>query len=167
MTFTHFNAHGEAVMVDVGDKTPSKRQARASGKIHMAAETLALIAQGGHKKGDVLGIARIAGIQAAKRTFELIPLCHLLQLTKVEINFHLDAAHNLLQVESLVETFGVTGVEIEALQAVQTALLTVYDMCKAVDRGMVMQDIGLLYKAGGQSGVWQRSVVAGSTEQTP
>ncbi len=154
-------------MVDVGDKTPSKRQARAGGKIFMSANTLQLIAQGGHKKGDVLGIARIAGIQAAKRTFELIPLCHLLQLTKVEITFHLDAAHNLLQVESLVETFGVTGVEIEALQAVQTALLTVYDMCKAVDRGMVMQDIALIYKAGGQSGVWQRSEVAGGAEQAP
>lgn len=154
-------------MVDVGDKTPTKRQAQACGEIVMAASTLELIANGGHKKGDVLGIARIAGIQAAKRTFELIPLCHLLQLTKVEIDFHLNAAENLLQVISCVETIGVTGVEIEALQAVQTALLTVYDMCKAVDRGMVMQNIALHYKAGGQSGVWQRSVVAGGAEESP
>lgn len=154
---THFNTVGEAHMVDVGDKAVTKRRAVAMGKITMLPATLALITAGTHKKGDVLGIARIAGIMAAKRTADLIPLCHPLALTKVSVDFEAltDAATVDCRVQ--VETSGQTGVEMEALTAVQVALLTIYDMCKAVDRGMLMTDIGVLEKAGGKSGDWVRS----------
>jgi len=153
---THFNQAGEAHMVDVGDKSITKRIAVAEGQINMLETTLELIKQGNHKKGDVLGIARVAGIMAAKRTADLIPLCHPLALTKVTLDFQIleddDAIHCRVQ----VETAGQTGVEMEALTATQVALLTIYDMCKAVDRGMTMTDVRLLEKAGGKSGHWVR-----------
>jgi cyclic pyranopterin phosphate synthase len=153
---THFNAQGEAHMVDVADKTISHRRAVAGGRIVMQASTLALIEQGGHKKGDVLGIARIAGIMAAKKTAELIPLCHPLALTRITVNFTIEQTSHSVKCQASVETEGKTGVEMEALTAVQIALLTIYDMCKAVDRGMTLTDIGLLEKLGGKSGHWQR-----------
>lgn len=153
---THFNQAGEAHMVDVGDKAVTQRKAIASGRIIMLLETLKLIEQGNHKKGDVLGIARIAGIMAAKRTSDLIPLCHPLALSKVTVEFEIDTANNAVNCQAEVATAGQTGVEMEALTAVQVALLTIYDMCKAVDRGMVMTDVCLQEKAGGKSGHWQR-----------
>ena len=143
-------------MVDVGEKAVTHRLATASGVISMQPGTLELILSGGHKKGDVLGIARIAGIMAAKRTADLVPLCHPLALTRVDIGFAEDRAASTVTCTATVETQGQTGVEMEALTAVQIALLTIYDMCKAVDRGMMMQDIGLLKKAGGKSGEWNR-----------
>ena len=155
---THFNQAGEAHMVDVGDKAVTQRKAVASGRIIMLPETLKLIEQGNHKKGDVLGIARIAGIMAAKRTSDLIPLCHPLALSKVTVEFEVDAANNAVNCQAEVATSGQTGVEMEALTVVQVALLTIYDMCKAVDRGMVMTDVCLQEKAGGKSGHWQRSI---------
>jgi len=155
---THFNQAGEAHMVDVGDKAVTQRKAVASGRIIMLLETLKLIEQGNHKKGDVLGIARIAGIMAAKRTSDLIPLCHPLALSKVTVEFEVDAANNAVNCQAEVATSGQTGVEMEALTAVQVALLTIYDMCKAVDRGMVISDVCLQEKAGGKSGHWQRSI---------
>jgi len=173
---THFNAAGEAHMVDVGNKQVTHRIAIAEGTIHMQAATLRLIVEGGHKKGDVLGIARIAGIMAAKKTADLIPLCHPLSLTRVELELEplmafrrdetlnmashrdetLNDACHAVYCRATVETRGQTGVEMEALTAVQIALLTVYDMCKAVDRGMTMEGIRLLQKAGGKSGAWER-----------
>ncbi len=153
---THFNPQGEAHMVDVADKAISHRRAVACGRILMQAETFALLEQGGHKKGDVLGIARIAGIMAAKKTAELIPLCHPLALTHVAVEFTLEKATHSVLCHSTVETEGKTGVEMEALTAVQIALLTIYDMCKAVDRGMTLTDIGLMEKQGGKSGHWHR-----------
>jgi cyclic pyranopterin phosphate synthase len=153
---THFNQAGEAHMVDVGSKDVTQRRAIASGRIVMLPETLQLIAQGNHKKGDVLGIARIAGIMAAKKTSDLIPLCHPLALTNVSVEFQLDTDNHAVDCQATVATAGQTGVEMEALTAVQVALLTIYDMCKAVDRGMVMTDIQLQEKAGGKSGHWQR-----------
>jgi len=132
--FSHFNKAGEAHMVDVGDKPITRRRAIARGRISMRAETLSMILQGGHKKGDVLGIARIAGIMAAKKAADLIPLCHPLSLTKVEITFTPEIESNSIHCQCQVETQGQTGVEIEALCATQIALLTLYDMCKAVDR---------------------------------
>ena len=153
---THFNNAGEAHMVDVGDKAVTQRVAVAEGKITMLPETLQLIISGQHGKGDVLGIARIAGIMAAKKTSELIPLCHPLAITKVAVDLQTDETANAVVCQATVHTSGQTGVEMEALTAVQIALLTVYDMCKAVDRGMVMGDIGLLEKRGGKSGVWRR-----------
>ncbi|HCC80068.1 MULTISPECIES: cyclic pyranopterin monophosphate synthase MoaC [unclassified Methylophaga] len=155
---THFNQAGEAHMVDVGDKAVTQRKAVASGRIIMLPETLKLIEQGNHKKGDVLGIARIAGIMAAKRTSDLIPLCHPLALSKVTVEFEIDAANNAVNCQAEVATSGQTGVEMEALTSVQVALLTIYDMCKAVDRGMVISDVCLQEKAGGKSGHWQRSI---------
>ena len=155
---THFNQAGEAHMVDVGDKAVTQRKAVASGRIIMLPQTLKLIEQGNHKKGDVLGIARIAGIMAAKRTSDLIPLCHPLALSKVTVEFEVDAANNAVNCLAEVATSGQTGVEMEALTAVQFALLTIYDMCKAVDRGMVISDVCLQEKAGGKSGHWQRSI---------
>lgn len=155
---THFNQAGEAHMVDVGDKAVTQRKAIASGRIIMLPETLKLIEQGNHKKGDVLGIARIAGIMAAKRTADLIPLCHPLALSKVTVEFELDTANHAVNCQVEVATAGQTGVEMEALTAVQVTLLTIYDMCKAVDRGMVMSDVCLQEKAGGKSGYWQRSL---------
>lgn len=155
---THFNQAGEAHMVDVGDKSVTKRTAVAVGQISMLDNTLDLIKQGNHKKGDVLGIARIAGIMAAKRTADLIPLCHPLALTKVTIDFKVLEDETAVECRAQVQTSGQTGVEMEALTAVQVALLTVYDMCKAVDRGMIMTNIRLLEKAGGQSGHWLREL---------
>nr|WP_268238360.1 cyclic pyranopterin monophosphate synthase MoaC [Silvimonas iriomotensis] len=151
---THFDAAGQAHMVGVGAKDETHRVARASGHIHMNPETLALIAGGNHKKGDVLGIARIAGIMAAKKTPDLIPLCHAIALTRVTVDFRIDHATHRVHCEASAETVGRTGVEIEALTAVQIALLTIYDMCKAVDRGMVIGDVKLLEKKGGKSGHW-------------
>ena len=142
-------------MVDVGSKDSTHRVARASGRITMQASTLALIRSGSARKGDVLGVARIAAIQAAKRTSELIPLCHPLPLTHVDIALDIDEAANAVVCTARVETRGPTGVEMEALTAVQVGLLTVYDMCKAVDRGMTMTDVRLLEKQGGKSGTWK------------
>ena len=141
-------------MVHVAAKDVTHRVARASGVIRMQPATLALIASGSAKKGDVLGIARIAAIQGAKRTADLVPLCHPLPITRVAVEFELDAEASLVRCTAQVETLGRTGVEMEALTAVQVGLLTVYDMCKAADRGMVMGDIRLLRKSGGQSGDW-------------
>lgn len=152
---THFNRSGEAHMVDVGDKPDTQRVAIASGLITMQADTLKLIVEGEHKKGDVLGIARIAGIMAAKKTAELIPLCHPLYLTHLELSFRLNEADNHVYCQSEAHTKGRTGVEMEALTAVQVALLTIYDMCKAVDKGMVMGSIRLDEKRGGKSGDWK------------
>ncbi len=153
---THFNRRGEAHMVDVGDKPVTQREALAEGRITMQDDTLARIRAGDHKKGDVLGIARVAGIMAAKRTADLVPLCHPLPLTAVSIDFELEDSPPAVRCRARVRTGGQTGVEMEALTAVQVALLTIYDMCKAVDRGMVMTDIGLLEKRGGKSGEWRR-----------
>ncbi|MET0544019.1 MAG: cyclic pyranopterin monophosphate synthase MoaC [Variovorax sp.] len=153
---THFDAQGQAHMVDVAAKPATHRIAVASGRIEMLAATLALIESGTAKKGDVLGVARIAGIQAAKKTSDLIPLCHPLALTRVAIDFATDpgpAPH--VTCTATVETVGPTGVEMEALTAVQVALLTIYDMCKAVDRGMVMTDVRVLEKHGGKSGSYK------------
>lgn len=155
---THFNQAGEAHMVDVGSKSVTKRVAVAEGQIMMLDNTFELIKQGNHKKGDVLGIARIAAIMAAKKTSDLIPLCHPLALTKVTVEFKLLADEVAVQCRAQVETSGQTGVEMEALTAVQIGLLTIYDMCKAVDRGMLMTDIRLLEKAGGKSGHWVREL---------
>ena len=152
----HFNAAGEAHMVDVGDKAETRRVAVVEGHITMEAATLALIRDGGHKKGDVLAVARIAGIMGAKRTADLIPLCHPLALTHVAIDFALDERLNTVQCRATAETRGQTGVEMEALTAVQVALLTIYDMCKAVDRGMTIGGVRLVEKAGGKSGHWRR-----------
>lgn len=141
-------------MVDVGDKKETHRIAVASGVIRMKPETFALIQSGTAKKGDVLGIARIAAIMAAKRTSDLIPLCHPLALTRVTVDFTVDATQSSITCIAQVETFGKTGVEMEALTSVQVGLLTIYDMCKAVDRGMVMSDIRVREKHGGKSGDW-------------
>lgn len=150
----HFNEAGEAHMVDVGDKPVTYRRAVAQGRIQMQAETLQRIIEGNHSKGDVLGVARIAGIMAAKKTAELVPLCHPLALTHVEIELSGDTQSHSVVCQATVETRGVTGVEMEALNSVQVSLLTVYDMCKAIDRGMVISDVGLLSKTGGKSGDW-------------
>jgi len=153
---THFNTKGDAHMVDVGDKDATHRIAVAEGYITMQPETLRLIQQGGHKKGDVLAIARVAGIMATKRTSDLVPLCHPLNLTHVEVELEPRRATSSVNCRASVETRGQTGVEMEALTAVEIALLTVYDMCKAVDRGMTINDVRLLHKSGGKSGVWNR-----------
>lgn len=153
---THFNATGQAHMVDVGEKDVTRRLAVAEGFIRMQPETLALIETGGHKKGDVLGIARVAGIMAAKKTADLVPLCHPISLTKVEIALDPVGGQAAVHCIARVETRGRTGVEMEALNAVQVALLTVYDMCKAVDRGMTLERVRLLEKTGGRSGHWKR-----------
>ncbi len=153
---THFDEQGQAHMVGVGEKAETARVARAAGIVSMAPETLKILLAGGHKKGDVLGVARIAAIQGAKRSAELIPLCHPLPLTRVAVEFRIDEAKS--QVECLVtaETIGRTGVEMEALTAVSVGLLTIYDMCKAVDREMVIGEVRLLEKKGGKSGHWVR-----------
>jgi cyclic pyranopterin phosphate synthase len=153
-TLTHFDDAGQAHMVDVGDKPETARLARAAGRIRMQPATLQMILDGDANKGDVLGIARIAGIQAAKRTGELIPLCHPLGLTRVAIEWTPDQAVRALEVVVVAECLGRTGVEMEALTAASVALLTVYDMCKAVDRGMVIEGVRLLEKRGGKSGSW-------------
>lgn len=154
---THFNKRGNAHMVDVAGKDETHRLARAFGRIVMLPATLRLVAAGKSKKGDVLGVARIAAIQAAKRTSELIPLCHPLALTHIDVEFALNRRLYAVDCTVTVETRGRTGVEMEALTAASVALLTIYDMCKAVDRGMQMQQIGLLEKRGGKSGVWVKS----------
>jgi cyclic pyranopterin phosphate synthase len=153
---THFNSAGDAHMVDVGDKNVTKRTAVAEGRIIMQPETLSLILKGEAKKGDVLGVARIAGIMAAKRTADLIPLCHPLMLSKVSIDLKPLEQESAVQCTAMVQTSGQTGVEMEALTAVQVTLLTIYDMCKAVDKGMTMEGIRLLEKGGGKSGHWSR-----------
>ncbi len=153
---THLDESGAAHMVDVGDKSVTHRIAVAEGRISMQTQTLDLIMSQGHKKGDVLGVARVAGIMAAKKTAELIPLCHPLSLTRVEVELQPQPGTECVYCRATVETRDRTGVEMEALMAVQIALLTVYDMCKAVDRGMTLNDIRLLQKAGGRSGAWQR-----------
>ncbi|HYD95364.1 MAG TPA: cyclic pyranopterin monophosphate synthase MoaC [Noviherbaspirillum sp.] len=151
---THFDESGQAHMVDVGAKNETHRIAVAAGTIRMKPETLAIIQSGTAKKGDVLGIARVAAIMAAKRTSDLIPLCHPLALTRVAVDFEVDAARSSVDCTARVETYGKTGVEMEALTAVQVGLLTIYDMCKAVDRGMVMTDVRVQEKHGGKSGDW-------------
>lgn len=159
---THFDGAGQAHMVDVGAKPETHRVAKASGRIVMRAETLALVRSGDAKKGDVLGIARIAGIQGAKRTADLIPLAHPIPINRVTFKFELIDAGPAVDCEATVETFGRTGVEMEALTAVNVALLTIYDMLKAVDRGMCIESVRLLEKTGGRSGHW----VAGQGEPT-
>ena len=151
---THFDASGQAHMVDVGAKAETHRVAVAAGTIRMKPETLALVVSGTAKKGDVLGVARIAAIMASKKTSDLIPLCHPLALTRVTVDFEVDEASSSVHCRAQVELVGKTGVEMEALTAVQVGLLTIYDMCKAVDRGMVMTNIRVLEKHGGKSGDW-------------
>lgn len=149
---THFDASGQAHMVDVAEKGETRRIARAAGTVFMQPATLALIESGDARKGDVLGVARIAAIQAAKRTADLIPLCHPIALTRVGVEFAIDRQRACITCEATAETVGRTGVEMEALTAVSVGLLTIYDMCKAVDRGMRIEDVRLLEKAGGRSG---------------
>lgn len=155
---THFNAAGEAHMVDISEKADTDRTAVTEGFIEMDSATLKRVIDGDNKKGDVLGIARIAGIMASKKTAELIPLCHPLPITHVDIKLQPDAKNNRISCLTTVSTAGKTGVEMEALTATQVALLTIYDMCKAVDRGMTIQGVRLLEKKGGKSGHWQRDV---------
>jgi cyclic pyranopterin phosphate synthase len=151
---SHFDPAGQAHMVDVGDKSITQRKAIARGTISMQAETLQLIEQGSHKKGDVLGIARVAAIMATKKAADLIPLCHPLSLTHVSVEFDVDSDNNRIECRVTTQTNGQTGVEMEALTGVQVALLTIYDMCKAVDRWMVIGDVRLVHKSGGKSGEW-------------
>lgn len=153
---THFNRKGEAHMVDVGDKAITNRRAVAEGSICMQPQTLKLILEGKHKKGDVLGIARVAGIMAAKKTSELVPLCHPIAITHIEIELKPQKSKNSVYCRVITETRDQTGVEMEALTAVQATLLTIYDMCKSVDRGMSITNVQLLEKSGGKSGHWKR-----------
>ena len=153
---THFDAAGNAVMVDVGAKAPTERLAMARGRVVMAPETLRLIETRGFKKGDVLSVAQLAGIMGAKKTSELIPLCHPVALTSVKVELRADPTANAVEIEASAKTFGQTGVEMEALTAVSVAALTVYDMCKAVDRGMRIGDIRLVRKEGGKSGTFEQ-----------
>lgn len=153
--FTHFDDQGRAVMVDIGAKQDTARRAIAAGSIRMDRATLDTIASGGAKKGDVLGVARVAAIQAAKRTSDLIPLCHPLALTRLSVDFELDADESCVHCTVTAETTGKTGVEMEALTGVSVGLLTIYDMCKAVDRGMTIENVRLLRKEGGKSGIWE------------
>ncbi|MBZ2207918.1 cyclic pyranopterin monophosphate synthase MoaC [Massilia soli] len=155
---THFDATGQAHMVDVGAKNETHRIAVAAGTVRMKPETLARVVSGTAKKGDVLGIARIAAIMAAKKTSDLVPLCHPLALTRVAVDFEIDEAASSVHCRAQVETVGKTGVEMEALTAVQVGLLTIYDMCKAVDRGMMMTNIRVLEKHGGKSGDWSAEI---------
>jgi cyclic pyranopterin phosphate synthase len=155
-TLNHLNQRGEVHMVDVGDKSVSARRAVAEGWISMQLTTLDAILNQSHKKGDVLAVARIAGIMASKKTAELIPLCHPIALSHVDIELIPDPEHSRVQCRASVETRGVTGVEMEALTAVQISLLTIYDMCKALDRGMVIDKVQLVSKSGGKSGDWHR-----------
>jgi len=154
---THFNASGEAHMVDVGEKASTTREGVADGRIYMEAETLKKIMEGSHKKGDVLGIARIAGIMGSKKTPDLVPLCHPIMITSVDVELMPEPEKNAVYCKAVVRCNGQTGVEMETITAVQVALLTIYDMCKAVDRGMVISDVGLLSKSGGKSGTWRRT----------
>ncbi len=155
--FTHFDAEGKAVMVDVSDKDVTERVAEAKGSVIMQPETLAMIRDGGVKKGDVLSVARLAGIMGAKRTPDLIPLCHPLALTSVKVDLTLDEARNAVDITATCKLKGRTGVEMEALTAVSVAALTVYDMCKAVDRGMRITEVRLTKKSGGKSGSYEAS----------
>lgn len=155
--FTHFDEDGRAVMVDVSDKAETERRAVAKGRVTVAPETLALIRDGGVKKGDVLSVARLAGIMGAKRTPDLIPLCHPLALTSVKVDLVLDEAASAIEITAECALKGRTGVEMEALTAVSVAALTVYDMCKAKDRGMQIGDIRLIHKSGGKSGTYESS----------
>jgi cyclic pyranopterin monophosphate synthase len=155
---THFDARGQAHMVDVGQKAETQRSATATGRVRMRPETLRRIVEGSAAKGDVLGIARIAAIQGAKRTSDLIPLCHPLPLTHVSVEFAIDEAACAVDCTATAETFGRTGVEMEALTAVSVGLLTIYDMCKAIDRGMRFEAVRLLEKKGGKSGHWTAPV---------
>ena len=159
---THIDETGAARMVDVGSKAVTERVAIAGAVVSMRTETLQLLEQGGHKKGDVLAVARIAGIQAAKKCSELIPLCHPLMLTSVEINFRTEAEKGRVCIEACCKVRERTGVEMEALTAASVAALTIYDMCKAVDRGMQIDQLGLLEKRGGKSGNWQRGAGDGA-----
>lgn len=152
--FTHFDGNGNAVMVDVSEKQDTKREALAKGKVYMSEECFSMVKNGGMKKGDVLGVARIAGIMAAKRTSELIPLCHILNLSKVEIEFEYLDKECAIEAACTAKTVGKTGVEMEALMGVNVALLTIYDMCKAVDKVIRMTDIRLCRKTGGKSGTF-------------
>jgi len=154
---THIDSHGNAHMVDVGDKTKTKRIALASGSIRMKAATLRLIHDGTGAKGDALGVARVAAIQAAKRTSELIPLCHPLALTRVSVDFILDIKVSRITIEVSAETTGRTGVEMEALTGACIGLLTIYDMCKAADRAMTIESVYLVKKSGGKSGIFRRA----------
>lgn len=154
--FTHFNGQGEAIMVDVSEKKDTVREATASGCIHMSEECYQKVKDGGMKKGDVLGVARIAGIMGTKKTSELIPLCHILNLSKVEVDFVCHDETCEIEARCTAKTTGKTGVEMEALTGVNITLLTIYDMCKAVDKGMEMGQIHLLRKSGGKSGLWER-----------
>ena len=154
--FTHLDAEGNARMVDVGEKPATRREAVARALVVMQPQTLALLASGSHKKGDVLAAARIAGIQAAKKTSDLIPLCHPLMLESVAVDFELKESLPGVEITARCRLSGKTGVEMEALTAASIAALTIYDMCKAVDRGMTIQSVGLLEKRGGKSGDWQR-----------
>jgi cyclic pyranopterin phosphate synthase len=156
MTLSHLDEQGRARMVDVGAKADTERVATARGRVRMQPETLALIQRGGVPKGDVLAVARVAGIMAAKRTGDLIPLCHPLPITAVEVDFTADEGAATLEVEATARIVGKTGVEMEALTAVSVAALTIYDMCKAVDRGMVIEAVRLVHKAGGKSGEFRR-----------
>jgi cyclic pyranopterin monophosphate synthase len=153
---THLDESGAARMVDVGQKAHTERVAVAGARVQMLPETLALIVQGTHKKGDVLAVARIAGIQAAKKCSDLIPLCHPLMLTSVEVSFDLDQQSSCVNIEAMCKVGGQTGVEMEALTAASVAALTIYDMCKAVDRGIEIGALGLLEKRGGKSGHWRK-----------
>ena len=152
---THLDAEGRAAMVDVSDKAETERSATAKGSVLMKPETLALVAAGEMKKGDVLSVARLAGIMAAKRTADLIPLCHPLALTSIKVELAIDKARSAVDIEATCKLKGRTGVEMEALTAVSVAALTVYDMCKAVDRGMVIGEIRLTAKSGGKSGSYK------------
>ena len=154
-SLTHIDAQGNAQMVDVTAKAVTEREARAQALITMKPETLSMIVNGEHKKGDVLAVARIAGIQAAKKCSELIPLCHPLMLTSVKVELTPDADNNAVRIEARCKLAGQTGVEMEALTAASVAALTIYDMCKAVDKGMVIGEVKLLEKLGGRSGHWQ------------
>ncbi len=151
---THLDAQGNATMVDVSEKAVTTREATAYAEVQMLPDTLRLITEGGHKKGDVLAVARIAGIQAAKRTSELIPLCHPLMLSKVAVDLQPNQARNSIEIQATCRLAGQTGVEMEALTAASVAALTIYDMCKAVDKGMVISTVKLLEKKGGKSGHW-------------
>ncbi len=156
---THFNEEGRARMVDVSDKNNTSRKAVATGVVHMQPKTLRLIQEGQIKKGDVLAVAQVAGIMGAKKTHDMIPMCHPLLLTGVDISFEINEQASSITVNATVKVTGQTGVEMEALTAVSMTLLTIYDMCKAVDRGMIFNDIGLLHKSGGKSGTFDKEKV--------
>lgn len=153
--FTHFDGNGNAVMVDVSGKNVTFRTAVATGSIHVGEEIMAAVKDGSVKKGDVLGVARVAGIMGVKRTSDLVPMCHPLPIQKCSVDYELDEENSIIRVFCTVKTEGKTGVEMEALTGVQVTLLTIYDMCKAIDKHMVMSDIHLIEKTGGKSGIFR------------